>query len=99
MEYEKWMESVTADDMPNDDLKFIAKNAGLKAAMTLILLLPGLCVNIPKNALRRLKEKYIIKEYDGTRFTLNRLVVECSLSQRHIYKIIKKHLNLPPPKD
>lgn len=97
MEYESWMENITADDMPNDDLKYIAQNAGLRSAMTLILLVPGLTVSIPKNALRNLKERHIIKEYDGTKFTINKLAVECGLSQRHVYKIIKKHLQNPPP--
>lgn len=89
-DYPKWMETVTAEDMPNDDLKFVAQTAGIKDALRLILLFPGLTVSIPKNALRKLKEKYIAKEYDGTKFTLNRLAVECQISQRHMYKIIQR---------
>lgn len=98
MEYENWMNNVTIEDMPNDDLKYIAQNAGLKAAMALILLTPGLTVTIPKNALRSLKERHIINEYDGTKLTLNRLVVECNLSQRQVYKILEESLKKQPPK-
>lgn len=99
MEYEKWMDNVTPNDMPNEDLKYVAEKAGLKQALLLIFLLPGLTLNIPKNALKKLKERHIINEYDGTRYTLNRLAVECDLSQRYVYKLINKHLkknNKPP---
>ena len=87
MEFQPWMKNITADDMPNDDLKFIAENAGIKSALILILLLAGLTINIPKYSLRKLKEKYIMKE-----FTINRLAVECDLSQRYVYNLIKKKL-------
>ena len=86
-----WMDKIDINDLPNDDLKFVAEMAGLYEALILIFVLPGITVNIPKNGLKRLKERYIIKEYDGTKLTLNRLVVECDLSQRHVEKIIKKH--------
>ena len=92
MEFQQWMQNVTSDDMPNDDLKFVAENAGVKSALILILLLPGLTVNIPKHALKSLKERYILKEYDGTKFTLNRLTIECGLSQRYVYNLIKRNL-------
>ena len=92
MEFQPWMKNITADDMPNDDLKFIAENAGIKSALILILLLAGLTINIPKYSLRKLKEKYIMKEYDGSKFTINRLAVECDLSQRYVYNLIKKKL-------
>lgn len=92
MEFQEWMKNITADDMPNDDLKYIAENAGIRSALILILLLPGLTINIPKYALRKLKEKYIIKEFDGSKFTLNRLAIECGLSQRYVYNMIKKRL-------
>lgn len=92
MEFQEWMKNITADDMPNDDLKYIAENAGIRSALILILLLPGLTINIPKYALRKLKEKYIMKEFDGSKFTLNRLAIECGLSQRYVYNMIKKRL-------
>lgn len=92
MDFKPWMENISIEDMPNDDLKFVAQCAGIKAALTLIFCLPGLIVNIPKNALKKLKERYILKEYDGTKMTLNRLVVECELSQRHVEAVIRKDL-------
>ncbi|MBP3847413.1 hypothetical protein J6I39_06655 [bacterium] len=93
MEYKEWMKNVTPEDMPNDDLKFIACNAGLKSAMALILLCPGVTVTIPKHALNALKEKHIINHYDGTKFTLNKLAVDCELSQRYVYNLIRRNIN------
>ena len=93
MQYEPWMDKATPNDMPNDDLKFVAEKAGMKQALMLIFLLPGLNVSIPKNALRKLKERYILNEYDGTKFSLNKLAVECEVSQRHVYKILERHLS------
>ena len=74
-----WLKTITIDDMPNDDLKFVAEEAGLKQALLLIFLLPGITINIPKNGLRRLKEKYIMKNYDGTKSKLNKLTITGSV--------------------
>ena len=78
--------------MPNDDLKFIAESAGIKSALALIFCTPGLTVTIPKNSFKEVKERYIMSKYDGTKYSINRLAVDCGLSQRYIYKIIEKHI-------
>ena len=99
MDYKPWMDLIKPEDMPNDDLKFIAESAGIKSALALIFCSPGLTVSIPKNPFREIKEKYIMSQYDGRKYTVNHLTIECDLSQRYIYKIIKKNLhkkyNLP----
>lgn len=92
MQYKPWMDYIKPEDMPNDDLKFIAENAGIKSAIALVFCTPGLTVNIPKNPFKEVKERYIIDQYDGTKYTINRLAVECNLSQRYIYKILKRNL-------
>lgn len=93
MDYKPWMDYIKAEDMPNDDLKFIAESAGIRSALALIFCTPGLTVNIPKNSFREVKERYILHQYDGRKYTINRLAIECGLSQRYVYKIIKKHLH------
>lgn len=92
MEYQPWMDFITPNDMPNDDLKYMADRAGIKSALALIFTSPGITVTIPKNAFKELKRRYILNNYDGTKYTINRLAVECNLSQRYVYKIIKEHL-------
>lgn len=92
MDYKPWMDYIRPEDMPNDDLKFIAESAGIKSALALIFCTPGLTVTIPKNSFKEVKERYIRSKYDGTKYSINRLAVDCGLSQRYIYKIIEKHI-------
>ena len=92
MEYKPWMDLITPDDMPNDDLMFIAKSLGVKAALSLIFCSPGITLTIPKVSFKPVKDRYILKEYDGRKFTINRLAVECDVTQRYIYKLIETHL-------
>lgn len=98
MEYKPWMEYITIEDMPNDDLKFLAENAGIKPVLALIFSSPGLTVSIPKTSFKEVKEKYILSKYDGRKYTINKLAVECDLCQRHVYKIINKKLKEKPTK-
>ena len=56
MDYKPWMDYIKPEDMPNDDLKFIAENAGIKSALALIFCTLGLTVNIPKNSFKEVKE-------------------------------------------
>lgn len=90
MEYKSWMDYITPNDMPNDDLKYIAENAGIKSALALIFCTPGLTVSIPQKPFKEVKERYIMDKYDGTKYSINKLAVDCGLSQRYIYKIIEK---------
>ena len=92
MDYKPWIDYIRPEDMPNDDLKFIAESAGIKSALALIFCTPGLTVTIPKNSFKEVKERYIMSKYDGTKYSINRLAVDCGLSQRYIYKIIEKHI-------
>lgn len=85
------MDYIKPDDMPNDDLKIIAESAGIRSALALIFCTPGLTVSIPTKAFSEVKKRYIISQYDGTKYTLNRLALECNFSQRYVYKILKKH--------
>lgn len=91
MELKPWMQSITPNDMPNDDLRFIAEKAGMQSALALLFCTPGLTVSIPKNPFKIIKEEYIKNNYDGTKYMLNKLAVECGCSQRYIYKILQKY--------
>ena len=85
-----WVQNITSEDMPNEDLRFIAENAGINAALALILHTPGLIVSIPKNALKQVKDKYILNSYKWSKYSLNELAVECGVSQRYIYKLLEQ---------
>ncbi len=99
MQYEPWMDKATPNDMPNDDLKFVAETVGMRQALLFVFLLSGYNVYIRKNALRLVRDKHIINEYDGTRYTINRLAKECDLTTRQIYRIIEEHLHKSKNKD
>ena len=92
MDYKPWMDYIRPEDMPNDDLKFIAESAGIKSALALIFSTPRLKVTIPKNSFKEVKERYIMSKNNRTKYSINRLAVDCGLSQRYIYKIIEKHI-------
>lgn len=92
MDYKPWMDNITADDMPNDDLKFLAERIGIRTTLIMIFIFSGLTVSIPKDAFKRLKKKYIVNHYDGTRYSINQLATDCNYTQRYIYKIIEDHL-------
>ena len=89
MDYKPWMEYIRIDDMPNDDLKTIAETAGIKSAIALIFCTGGLTVTIPKNSFKSAKEKYIRDKFDGTKYSINKLAIDCNYSQRQIYKILQ----------
>ena len=91
-EMKPWMDNITSDDMPNEDLKFIAETAGLKSALALIICTPGLMVSVPKSAFKLLKDKYILNNCNGTKYSMNDLCVKCDVSQRYIYKLIRQKL-------
>ena len=99
MQYEPWMDKATPNDMPNDDLKYFAETVGMKQALLFVFLLSGVPVYIPKNSLRLIRDKHIINEYDGTKYTINRLAKECDLTTRQVYRIIEEHLNKSKNKD
>jgi hypothetical protein len=96
LEHKAWMDAMTIDDLPNDDLKFIAEHMGINTALMLIVLLPGLTVTIPKNAFKLVKERYIMHNYDGTKYSINKLALDCETTQRQIYKIVKRNLKHSP---
>lgn len=96
MDFKPWMENITAEDMPNEDLQFLAQEAGVRYALMFLFLFPGLTVTIPKNPFSKLKENYIVKNYDGTKTSINRLAIECDLSQRHVYRLIEKNIKKAP---
>lgn len=97
MEYKPWMDYIKPEDMPNGDLKYIAETAGIKSALALIFCTPGLTVSIPQKPFKEVKERYIMENYDGTKYSLNKLAVDCGISQRYVYKIIERNLKKRPP--
>lgn len=90
MTEQPWKKYITLADMPNDDLKLFAEKVGIEKAVETILELPGIGFVIPKKPFRAAKERYIMENYDGSKYSLNQLALACDLSAKQVYKIIQK---------
>lgn len=92
MEYEEtWLNELTIEDLPNQDLQIIAGVVGLDIAIKLLVELAGFDFTIPKNSLSHLKNKYIAKKYDGTKSSRFELGKRFGVSERTIFRISKEY--------
>ena len=99
MQNKPWIDKITSENLPNEDLKTIAFLLGLDAAVKLMCELPGVNLSIPKNATLPAKILYIMEKYDGTKKSRLKLSKECGLSEGYIYRIARKRsLNQNPTK-
>lgn len=85
-----WIDKITSENLPNEDLKTIALLLGLEAAIKLMCEIPGVNISIPKNATLLAKVLYIMEQYDGTKKSRLKLAQECDLSEGYIYRIARK---------
>jgi len=86
-----WLDEITEDEMPNEELKTIAALCGVKTAIDLMKNMPGVMICIPNRSLIALRNKYICKKYDGTKKSLLSLSLSLGLSQRQMYEILKRN--------
>ena len=47
MEYKPWMDFITPDDIPNDDLRNVEAFAKYETALALMLYCPGMTISVP----------------------------------------------------
>lgn len=86
-----WINNLTADVLPNEDLKIVAELIGLDVAIKMMDEIPGLIINIPKNGFRKARESYIAKNYDGGKKSRIKLALECEVTEGYIRKIGRKY--------
>ena len=91
MKSKEWIKNLTVEDMPNEELKLIAEYLGIETALDLIENFPGININIPKNAFRRLMKEYIKKKYNGTRASQINLALECGVTAQYITQVARKN--------
>lgn len=92
MDNKPWLDNLTEEDMPNEELKVIASLCGVETAIALMKNIPGVMVCIPSKSLIKLRNKYICKKYDGKKKSIIELSRELGLSERAIYDILKKNM-------
>ena len=92
MEKDKsWIEELTIEDLPNQDLQIIASVVGFDVAIRLISELAGFEFTVPKHSLSHLKNKYIAKKYDGTKASRFELGKRFGIGERSIFRIAKEY--------
>lgn len=89
MDKKPWLDDLTEDEMPNEELKLIASLCGIKTAVDLMKNLPGVMICIPSRALISIRNQYIRKKYDGSKKSLIELSLSLGISQRQLYQIVK----------
>jgi len=62
-----WINYITMETLPNEDLKIVADTIGLPPTIILMCELSGLIISIPKNATLKARIAYIRQHYDGTK--------------------------------
>ena len=88
MSNQPWIELITMETLPNEDLKFLASLVGLQAIIYLMCEYPGTTYTVPKNATMRARRDYVKKYYDESKSSRLYLCRICSVSENDIYKII-----------
>lgn len=82
----EWLNNITDEDMPNNDLRLVAESCGIEIAIRLLEELPGISIFIPKSGFKRIVEGKIREGYNGT--NAKELALMYGVSERHIYNIV-----------
>ena len=58
MQYKPWMDFITPDDIPNDDLRNVEAFAKYETALALMLYCPGMTISVPTLRFSKAKRRY-----------------------------------------
>lgn len=89
----QWAKYITENDLPNEEMEVLCSIIGLEATKKLLTNYPGYTITIPKQALSKYKDKYIIENYNGTKISRVHLAKECDVSERYIYNTVHENKN------
>ncbi len=87
-EFKSEVSAMSQDDLPNDDLKDLAQVCGMETAIKLLKELNGIHIYIPKDGFKKVIDRFIIKNFNGT--NAKKLAIICDISEVHVYEIIRK---------
>lgn len=80
-------ENVTLEDMPTDDMREIAEICGVDNTVEIMRIFAGLTINVPANFSKKLVDKYIKKNYNGS--NMKKICRVCGVSSRYVFKLTK----------
>jgi Mor family transcriptional regulator len=82
------LESLKADDLPNDGLQFIANTCGIEVARALLRNCPGMRFDIPLRPKRSIAKRYVEIHYDGSNARI--LARQIRMSEAFVYKVLSE---------
>lgn len=88
------LDSITAEDLPNDVLQHVAETCGLDVAKSLLLHCAGMRIDIPLRPKRDAAKRYIELHYTGT--NAQALAAKIGMSERFVYKVLKEKSAMRP---
>jgi hypothetical protein len=90
MQTPPWIDYITMENLPNEDLKIVAAIIGLTPTVQLMCEVPGMLISVPKNATLKARVEYVKKHYDGSKKSRYELSKTCGLSENYIYRVAKQ---------
>jgi len=84
---------ITIDDMPNNDMRLVAEVVSVDFALALLQHLGGMQLNIPKHGLKKIRDRVIREQYDGS--NAKRLALRFNVTERYVQQVA----NGKPPKE
>ena len=85
-----WIQYITEETLPNEDLKILAAIIGLAATIKVMCEVSGMLISVSKNCTLKARIEYIKQHYYGTkkyRYELSKLY---DLSENYIYRVVNK---------
>jgi hypothetical protein len=86
-EQQPWIEQITPQDFPTDDLKLMAEIIGMTSTVKLLTEAPGCVFTMTTTWDREAMKRYIKRVYDGTKISRMNLCRQCKVNENYIHKI------------
>ena len=83
-----WAKYITEENLPTEDLQYLASIIGLEATKKLMFYAAGEKFSIHAHCNQKYKKQYIIDNYTAKRSNIIELVKACDTTERYIYKVI-----------
>ena len=88
--FKEYLKTIEPSDLPGD-LGYIAEHAGVKVAIIIMELFSnGVTLSIPKSALKKIKDKYILQNCNGSRNELLYYAKQTGYTDRYVAALMKR---------
>lgn len=80
--------SITIEDMPNEQFEDIFSSCGAEVALKLLEEFGGSKIQVPTRGFKKIEDKIIRNEYDGTAISIQRLARKFRTTEKNIRDIL-----------